>query len=165
MIVLNYIIDTNLLKQQIIKLKTTQDNFGQVKYIIDQVITDLDFRPIINETNLIQFSRVCSNVQTVKQSLLTLMQRLGELIVCLERYSIELDEHQMETKHAIEYITDDLCVQIERSKRILSNGLYVDAYPKQSIYTTMKQSEKTVSVMETVNTDPLELIADSVEDF
>ena len=34
-----------------------------------------------------------------------------------------------------------------------------------SITYTMKQSEKTVSVMETVNTDPLELIADSVEDF
>ena len=156
---MNYVIDTDLLLQLIEKAKNARDKYGQAEFILNQIITDLNQYPIPSVFNDFQSSCVMDNIANIHKSLLFSLQQLDSMIESLEHYVLRLETAQIDTIKKINKIIADVDYQIGNVKNILANGVFVDAYPKKSVYCALHKSEKTISVLSTSQYDSLVFIS------
>lgn len=144
---MNYVIDTDLLMQLIERAKNARDNFGQAKYILDQIITDLSLYPLPSNEKNSQSDRAIENIESVHQALIISIQRLDSLIESLDRYVLRLENQQNEMIKSINVIISEADFQIDSMKKLLTNGMFVDVYCQNSIYSVFNKPEKTLSAL------------------
>lgn len=144
---MNYVIDTDLLMQLIERAKNARDNFGQAKYILDQIITDLSLYPLPSNEKNSQSDRAIENIESVHQALIISIQRLDSLIESLDRYVLRLENQQNEMIKSINIIISEADFQIDSMKKLLTNGMFVDVSRQNSIYSVFNKPEKTLSAL------------------
>ena len=144
---MDYILDTDLLMQLITKVKIAKDNYGQAKYISEQIVTDLNLYPLSFEGNIIQSNRVLSNMETIKKSITAAIQQLDFMVSLLEHYVLRIESQQYEMIQKIQKTVDEMDLHLDNIKSMLTNGIFVDAYPQKSVYTFLNMDEKTITAI------------------
>lgn len=85
-------IDTDLLRQALVKLKKERDNVGQAHYILGRLLADLNEDSDCIDTSVV--SHVYSNTESVEKRLEAVFNLLEQVISGLDEFLIEITEEE-----------------------------------------------------------------------